>query len=594
MAINKPRNASRVPTDHPNGVRVHNENIALGFEEMADLLALQGENPFRIRAYQRAAQVVRSLPQELQQKIEQGFDPDSLPGIGEDLARKIREFVDTGRCKALDRLRRAVPAGLRELLSLPGIGPQRARALIEALSIRDRNDLRRALEANEVRHVPGFGAKSEARLQQALVQDQQHSRRMLWHIANQYGLAIKHYLTTLPGVTRVELAGSYRRGRETVGDLDIVMCADRELDLHTVLTQYGDTAEVLVAGPTRCSIVLRCGLQVDVRLVPPESFGAALYYFTGSKAHNIHVRRIAVEKGLKINEYGVFRGKARIAGDSEASVLKSVDLPFIDPALREDRGEIEVAQTGKLPVLIERSQLRGDLHVHTQQTDGTASLEDMAAAAQHAGLQYIAITDHAKHLGIVHGLDATALGRQIDAIDSFNAKQNDFTVLKGIEVDILQDGSLVLPDSILRRLDVVIAAVHDHFDLPRRKQTDRLLHALDQPCLSILAHPSARLIEQRNGIDCDWSAVFRRAVQRPCYLELNTQPSRLDLDDVQVREAAEQGILISIASDAHGVDDFAYLERGVMQGRRGWLSAAQVLNTRSAAEVRKLLRKTFL
>ncbi len=583
------------PELHDSSVaHIHNEDIAVAFEEMADLLALSGDNPFRIRAYRRAAQLVRSLPQELEPRISHGFDPDALPGIGADLSAKIRELIDTGRCQALERLRRSVPAGLRELLKLPGIGPQRARTLFDALKIHSLKDLQHALETQQVRHVPGFGVKSEASLHKALAQAGQHSRRLPWYVARQYAIAIRHYLAALPGVTRVELAGSFRRGRETVGDLDIVMCADVDLDLHAALRSYGETASTLVAGPTRCSIVLRSGLQVDVRLVPAASFGAALYYLTGSKAHNIHVRRIAMSQGLKVNEYGVFRGKARIAGDSEASVFASVGLPFIAPELREDRGEIEAALVDNLPVLIERDQLRGDLHVHTRNTDGTAALADMAAAAHRAGLQYIAITDHAKHIGIVHGLDASALARQIDEIDAFNADQTGCTILKGIEVDILQDGSLALPDSVLQRLDVVVAAVHDHFGLSRRRQTGRLLRALDHRSVSILAHPSTRLIEERPGIDCDWHQVLQRAAQRPCYMELNAQPARLDLDDIMVREAAELGVLISIASDAHGTDDFPHLELGVLQARRGWLSAAQVLNTRGTREVRRLLRSTFL
>jgi len=594
MTSTRASKSDPIKKDQPPLLAVHNEDIALAFDEIADLLALTGENPFRIRAYRRAAQVVRSLPQELAPRIAAGFDPDLLPGIGADLANKIRELVSSGHFLKLDQLRRSVPAGLRELLALPGIGPQRAHALHTALNIQNLSDLRHALASHQVRKVAGFGAKSEARLQQALDQTTLRPSRIPRHIARQYGEAITHYLTSLPGVTQVTLAGSYRRGCETVGDLDVVMCAGRELDLSSALSRYSETSSSLVTGPTRCTILLHCGLQVDIRLVPPESYGAALYYFTGSKAHNIHVRRLASSSGLKINEYGVYRGRTRIAGDSEISVFRAVGLPFIEPELREDRGEIAAGLAGNLPALIERSQLLGDLHVHTGRTDGTATIDAMSEAAQRAGLQYIAITDHAKHIGLLHGLDATALTRQIDEIDAYNASQNQLTVLKGIEVDILADGTLSLPDHILKQLDLVVAAVHDHFDLPRRKQTDRLLRMLDNRYISILAHPSTRLVTQRNGIDCNWNELFLRAAQRPCYLELNCQPSRLDLDDIQVREAAAQGILISIASDAHGITDFANLDYGLIQGRRGWLTSTQVLNTRPLTQLRKLLRNTFL
>lgn len=573
---------------------VHNEEIAAAFDEIADLLSLSGENPFRIRAYRRAARSVRGQPGELAQKIAQGFDPDSLPGVGADLAGKMRELAGTGRCRMLERLRRSTPAGLRELLSLPGIGPQRARALYQALDIRGLAGLRDALEHRRVRSVPRFGPKLEERLRAALAARAQHGKRVYASVAAPVARALCDYLAAVPLVTRVEVAGSYRRGRDTVGDLDIVVCAPPGAGVDAALVKFDETATTLASGPTRSSVVLRSGLQVDVRVVPEESFGAALYYFTGSKAHNIRLRGIALSRGLKINEYGVFRGRKRIAGDSERSVLEAVGLPYIAPELREDRGEFEAALAGRLPALVDRAQLRGDLHVHTHRTDGTASLEEMADAAARVGLEYIAITDHSKYLGAVHGLDAAAVARQIDEIDAFNAGKRRLKVLKGIEVDILEDGTLALPDRVLKQLDVVVAAVHGQFTLPRTRQTNRLLRALDHPHISIIAHPTARLLEERAGIDCDWSKILRRASERPCYLELNAQPSRLDLDDVLVREAAASGALISIASDAHAIHDFAYLEAGVRQGRRGWLTPAQVLNTRPLREVRALLRRTSL
>jgi len=571
-----------------------NEDIASGFDEMADLLALSGENPFRIRAYRRAAQVVRALPEELADSIARGFDPDSLPGIGPDLATKIREFAATGHCRALDELRGSVPASLRELLSLPGIGPQRARALFQALKVHDLPALQKAVEAHRVRQVPGFGARTEETLRLHFATQAGQEKRVRRTAASAHARNLQAHLAALPGVSRVEVAGSFRRFRDTVGDLDLVVCCDARIDLRKALLEYPETARLLAAGSTRLSILLRSGLQADIRVVPRRSFGAALYYFTGSKAHNIHVRRIAMSRGLKINEYGVFKGTARIAGDTEESVFAAVELPYIPPELREDRGEIEAAGAGTLPRLVEAGDLRGDLHVHTVATDGTAPLRDMVEAARRANLAYMAVTDHGKHIGAVHGLDATALDRQIDEIDALNAANRGFTIFKGVEVDVLEDGSLALPDAVLRRLDLVVAAVPGHFNLDRRQQTDRLLRVLDQRCVSILAHPTGRLLGERPGIDCDWSPVFRRASARPCYLELNAQPLRLDLDDILVREAAANGILISIASDAHGINDFGHLPLGIMQARRGWITAAQVLNTRPARELQGLLKRTFL
>ena len=573
---------------------VHNDEIAAAFDEIADLLSLSGENQFRIRAYRRAAQTVRALPGELATRIASGFDPDQLPGIGADLAAKIREFVATGRCRALEELRRSIPRGLRELLALPDVGPQRARALYESLGIHGLADLQEALARHRISRVPHFGARLEERLRKSLESLGERSHRVLWSVADGYAQALRRWLAAIPGVAQVEVAGSYRRGRETVGDLDLVVAAPPGVDVDRALRGYDEVASVLASGRTRSSVVLRSGLQVDVRVVPPASYGAALYYSTGSKAHNIHLRTLAVAKGLKVNEYGVYRGRTRIAGETEESVLAAVGLPYIEPELREDRGEFDAAAAGRLPTLVTRAQLRGDLHSHTRATDGMASLEEMVAAARQAGLRYLAITDHSKFLGAVHGLDATGLSRQIDEIDSLNERIRGIRVLKGVEVDVLEDGSLALPDAVLAKLDLVVGAVHSQFDLPRKRQTERLLRALDHPYLSVLAHPTARLIDQRPPIDCDWGRVFRRAAERPCWMELNAQPARLDLDDVLAREAAASGVLLSIASDAHRVEDFALLEGGVRQARRAWLSASAIANTRPLGELRRLLRGTFL
>jgi len=572
---------------------VHNEDVATAFDEMAELLAIQGDNPFRVRAYQRAALVVRSLPRPLAElRSKEAFD--ALPGIGADLAGKIDELLHTGKLRALEQLRRRVPPGLRELLKLPGLGPVRVRALHAGLRVKGAEDLRRALSSGRLSKLRGFGPGVRRQLEQALANRARGPARRPWSSATPYAESLRDSLRAASGVTQVEVAGSYRRGRDTVGDLDLVVCARPGVDLAALLRRQGDVQSLAAAGPTRCTAVLRNGMHADLRLVPAESAGSALVYFTGSRDHNIKLRRRAQKRRLKLNEYGLFRGRKRIAGRTERELYAALGLPWIPPELREDRGEIEAAERGRLPKLVGLDDLQGDLHVHTTASDGQASLESMARAAKALGLAYIAIADHSRHLGIVHGLDAGGLSRQIDEIDSLNGQLDGFTVLKGVEVDILADGSLALPESILRRLDVVVAAVHGHFDLPESKQTARILRALEHPCLNILAHPSGRLLGEREPCALDFAKVMAAARARPCYLELNAQPARLDMDDVMCQSAREQGVLVSIASDAHAENQYDDLAHGIRQARRGWLTRADVLNARPLKELRRCLARARL
>jgi DNA polymerase (family X) len=574
-------------------VTLHNEDIAAAFDEMADLLDIEGENAFRIRAYRRAAQVIRGLPHELAE-MHGTEEFDALPGIGADLAGKIAELLASGRLAALEQQRRQVPAGVRELLRLPGLGPVRVRALFTAGKVRGVDDLQRALTSGRLGRLRGFGPGIRARLTQALA-DRRGSaaKRTPLAVAAQYANPLAEFLRALPGVTRVEIAGSYRRGRDTVGDLDVLVCAAGSLDLGRSLRAYPDLGQLTAEGETKASGALRNGLQVDFRVLGPESFGSALHYFTGSRDHNIHIRRRAQERGYKLSEYGLFKGRKRIAGASEEELFAALGLPWIPPELREDRGEIEAAEHRALPKLIEPQDLLGDLHVHTNASDGSDSLEDMVAAARARGLRYVAITDHSKYVGVTHGLDAERLARHIDAIDAINASSRGLTVLKGAEVDILEDGSLALPDSMLRRLDLVVVAIHTQFNLSAAKQTARVLRALERPCVSILAHPFGRLLGERPGYALDFERVLEAARERPCYLEINSQPLRLDLDDVHAKAARDRGVLLSIASDAHSKDQLGMLENGVRQARRGWLTAGDVVNTRPLRELRELLRRTM-
>jgi DNA polymerase (family 10) len=569
---------------------VHNADIAAVFDEIADRLEIQGANPFRIRAYRNAARTLGELPQEARALLEKGEDLTRLPGIGDDLAAKVREIVTTGRCGLLDRLRRELPPAVTELLQIPGLGPKRVKALYHDLEVETVEQLHRAARDGRIRALPGFGEKTELNILQAVEAHASRARRFKLAVAAQYADALTAFLQAVPGVGQVTVAGSFRRMRETVGDLDILVTAAAGSPVMQRFADYDEVAEILSAGATRASAVLKSGLQVDLRVVAQTSYGAALCYFTGSRAHNIAIRRIAQKLGLKVNEYGVFRGTERVAGEDEASVYKSVGLPWISPELREDRGEIEAARDGRLPRLVEFSDLRGDLHAHTKATDGHDSLREMALAAKALGLEYLAITEHSRHLAVARGLDPLRLARQCDEIDRLNPELDGITLLKGIEVDILEDGSLDLPDEVLGRLDLVVGAVHSQFHLSRAKQTARILRAMDHPHFTMLAHPGGRLIDKREPYDVDMLRIIRQAKERGCFLELNAHPERLDLLDSQCRMAKEEGVLVSVNSDAHSTFDFSNLKYGVGQARRGWLEKDDVLNTRPLAGLRRLLK----
>ena len=572
---------------------VHNADIGAIFEEIANLLEIRGENPFRVRAYRNAARSVGELGRELSALLDEGQELPKIPGIGADLAAKIREICKTGACKLLDELHREMPPAITELLKIPGLGPKRVKLLYDKLKIRAVEDLKRAARAGRIREIAGFGAKTEASILQALAERGAAPERCKLAVAAQYAAALEAYLAKVAGVQKVTVAGSFRRMRETVGDLDILVAADAGSPVMERFTGYGEVKNVLSRGETRSSVTLKSGLQVDLRLVPPESYGAALHYFTGSKAHNIAVRKLGQARGLKINEYGVFKGERRVAGETEESVFAAVGLPWIPPELREDRGEIDAARAKRLPQLVDLGDLKGDLHSHTKATDGHNTLGEMAAAAKAAGLTYLAITEHSRRLTVARGLDPKRLLKHIDEIDRLNGELKGITLLKGIEVDILEDGRLDLPDSVLSRLDLVIGAVHGAFDLPRGKQTARLLRAFDNRYFTLLAHPSTRLIGEREAIDVDMGRIVRAAKKRGCYLELDAQPDRLDLTDVHCQMARDEGVLVAVDSDAHSTFDFAHLRFGIGQARRGWLEASDVLNTRTLAKLRPLLKQTM-
>jgi DNA polymerase (family 10) len=568
---------------------VHNADIAAVFEEIADLLELQNANPFRVRAYRNAARVVGELRFDIAARLAEGRELPKIPGIGEDLAGKMREIAERATCALLERLRAKLPPGITELLRIPGLGPKRVQALHTELGIGTLAELQRAARDGKLRALPGFGERTERKVLEAVSAHLSKSHRFKLAVAAQYAEPYAEYLRKSPAAAAVVIAGSYRRAKETVGDLDFLATAVQADRVIERFTAYPEVREIFASGGTKASVRLASGIQADVRGVPPESFGAALHYFTGSKSHNIAIRKLAQERGLKINEYGVFRGARRLAGDTEESVYAAVGLPWIPCELREDQGEIEAARRGALPRLIELGDLRGDLHAHTKATDGRNTLREMALAAKAHGLQYLGITEHSQRETVARGLNAVRLAKQIDEIDRLNRELEGITLLKGIEVDVLEDGSLDLPDSILARLDLVVAAVHSRFNLPRARQTERILRALENPLVRMLAHPSGRLIDERDPYDVDMQAVIRSARGRNVCLELNAHPDRLDLTDVHCRIAKDEGVLVSINSDAHAVEGFDVLVHGVGQARRGWLEKVDVLNTRPLAEVRRLL-----
>jgi DNA polymerase (family 10) len=569
---------------------VQNAEIADRFEQLAGLLELEGANPFRVRAYRNAARFIRGHSRSLAELLDEGADLAELPGIGKDLAGKIATLVRTGRLPLLEQLTARVPAPLLAMTRIEGLGPKRAQALYRALKVRSLEDLARAARSGRIREIPGFGVRTEQLIAERAARAATSERRLRLADAEQVARPLVEYLRRLGGVRQVEVAGSFRRRRETVGDLDVLVGARRGAKVMDHIVRYQEVVEVQAQGTTRATLRLRNDLQVDVRVVPMATFGAALHYFTGSKAHNIAVRRLAMARGLKLNEYGLFRGEQRIGGRTEAEVFKAVGLPVIPPELREDRGEIQAARRKRLPRLVQLEDIRGDLHCHSRATDGRDTIEAMARAAAARGYEYLSINDHSRHVKVAHGLDRRRLLEQVRAIDRLNARLDGIVILKSVEVDILDDGRLDLPDSVLQELDFTVCAIHYGFGYTRARQTDRILRAMDNPHFSILAHPTGRLINAREPYEIDLERVLEGARERGRIMELNAQPDRLDLDDRACRLAKEIGVKVAISTDAHRVADLDLMRFGLDQGRRGWLEAADVVNTRPLAELRRLLR----
>jgi DNA polymerase (family 10) len=570
---------------------VKNRDVARLFTRYAMLLEIEDANPFRVRAYRNAARIVEELPKNVGDMIRQGEDLSRLSGIGKDLAAKIREIVETGRLAKFEEARKRTPGELVDLTALPGLGAKRVRILHDELRINTLGDLEKAARAGKVRQLAGFGPRTEKRILKAIEQKLGTERRVKWSEAEEVARPLIRYLRAIDGVSRTVVAGSFRRCRETVGDLDILVTCAGPSNVMASFVSYEEVDEIISKGRTRATVRLRDGLQVDLRVVPEKSYGAALLYFTGSKAHNIALRKLAVKRGLKLNEYGVFKGREYVAGRTEKAVYRQVKLPYIEPELREHRGEIDAARKGRLPELIRQADLRGDLHCHTSSTDGRDTLKTMATAARELGYRYLAISDHTQHLKVADGLDVNRLSRQLAAIDRLNDKPGRFRLLKSAEVDILEDGSLDLPDEILSKLDLVVCAVHYGFGLSRKRQTERIIRAMDNRYMNILAHPSGRLLGRREAYPVDMERLMEAALERGCFLEVNAQPDRLDLSDSDCKMAKDIGLKLAISTDAHSARQLDYMRLGVVQARRGWLSPEDVLNTRSWWALGKLLKR---
>jgi DNA polymerase (family 10) len=570
---------------------VHNSDVTTILNEVADLLEIDGANAFRVRAYRDAARTVDGLPRDLAEMVSEGADLSELPGIGKSIANKIEEIVQTGRLKQLDKLKKRLPGELSELLTLPGLGPKRVKALHQQLGIQDRQGLAAAARDGKVHELQGLGRKTEQKILEESEKRRDGENRLRLTEVEEVAEALLEYLRGVEAVKQAVIAGSYRRRKETVGDLDILVTCKRGSAVMDHFIAYDDVDEVVSQGKTRSTVRLRSDLQVDLRVLAQVSYGAALHYFTGSKAHNIAVRKIAVGKGLKINEYGVFRGDDRVAGRTEEEVYQQIGLPYIDPEMREDRGEIEVAKQKRLPTLITHDDIRGDLHCHTKASDGKYTLEQMAQAAKERGYDYLAITEHSKRLTVARGLDENRLRSQIREIDKLNEKLDGIRLLKGIEVDILEDGSLDLDDEVLAELDVVVCSIHSKFGLPANKQTERVIRAMDNPHFNILAHPTGRMIGQRSPHELDVERTMEAALERGCFLELNAQPERLDLNDTHCKLAKDMGLKLAISTDSHATTSLDYIRYGVDQARRGWLEPGDVINTRSWRDLRRLLKR---
>ncbi len=577
-----------------------NGDIARILGQLAALSELNDDNPFRVRAYRAAAQTILDLDDQILDMVQRGDDLTEIKGVGKELSEKLQTIVATGGLPQLDELKAAVPVGLIAVTEVRGVGPKRARALWHELNVTGIDDLERVARAGKVAELEGFGEKSQQKILDGIQSFRRRSGRTRLGEADALVQPLLQRLRELDGVQRAEVAGSYRRRRETIGDVDLLVVADDGAAVGAALAGMTGAAEILVSGETRTSVRLQNGLQIDLRVVSGASFGAAWLYFTGSKEHDVELRQLALERGWHLNEYGLFdggepggerRGGKRLAGASEDDVYRAFGLDWIPPELREHRGEIEAAGEHRLPVLVTTNDIRGDLHMHSTWSDGKCGVAEMMRACEARGYRYLAITDHSKALPMTGGLDAEKLERQWAELDDLTRQHGGITLLRGMEVDILRDGSLDLDEAWLERLDIVIVSVHSHFDLPRAEQTERVVRAIRHPQVNVLGHPTGRLLGSRDPIELDLDAVFDACAANGVAVEINASPERLDLNDVNALAARRKGLTLVIDTDAHSVRNLDLMHFGVEQARRAWATSDVVLNTWPLEDVRRFLTK---
>ncbi|MCL4537140.1 MAG: DNA polymerase/3'-5' exonuclease PolX, partial [Nitrospirae bacterium] len=567
-----------------------NQEIARIFNEIADLLEIKGENPFRIRAYRRAAQNIEGLPKSVEETPKEELL--KVPGIGQDLAGKIEEYLKTGRMQAHEELKHEIPEGLLALLSVPSLGPKTSKLLYEKLKIKGIDDLERLASEHKLAGLPGIKEKTEENILKGIEMLKRGKERQplgkVLPIAND----ILEHLKKKAPVDRIDLAGSLRRWKDTIKDIDILATSDNPKEVMKVFVHLPHVKDVLMQGTTKSTVIIHEDLQVDLRVVEKESYGAAMAYFTGSKEHNIRLREMAMKKGLKINEYGIFREKdnKKVGGEKEEDVYRTLGLPYIPPELREDQGEIEAAQEGKLPKLVALNDIKGDLHVHSKWSDGSHTFDQLVDAARGYGYSYIAITDHSKGLGIARGLTGERLLEQKKEIDAINKKLKGFRIIHGVEVDIRSDGGLDISDDVLKELDIVVASIHSGFKQPKKQLTYRMVSAMKNPYVSIIAHPTGRLIGERDAYDVDMDEIFAIAKKTGTAIEINAYPLRLDINDTYAKRAKGMGIPIVIATDTHVTNQFDYMRYGISIARRGWLEKDDVLNTLAVDKLLKRLK----
>ncbi|UCG79362.1 MAG: DNA polymerase/3'-5' exonuclease PolX [Nitrospirota bacterium] len=567
------------------------KEISKIFRDMADLLEVKGDNPFRIRAYRRASQSVEGISSDVSKMTEKELV--SIPGIGKDLAGKIKEYSETGKIGAWEDLKRDVPEGIIDIISIPGVGPRTAKLIFDELGISTLEGLESALEKGRLRGIGHIKDKTEQNILKGIKLIKKGRERVSIGLALPLAEGIVRYLKEEPYVDQISVAGSIRRWKESVKDIDILVTSDEPSKVMHRFVSMAGVSDIIAKGSTKSSVYMNDGIQVDLRVVDDACFGAALQYFTGSKEHNVRLRELAVKKKLKINEYGVFDAKTEkfLGGRNEEDIYKVLDLKYVEPELRENTGEIVASAEGTLPKLIEVKDIKGDLHVHSDWSDGGHSIEDIAMAASRRGYKYIALTDHSKGLGIANGLTEERILAQIKEIDKVNKQMNDFTVLKGLEVDIRSDLTLDIRDEVLSRLDIVVASIHSGFGQSKEKITKRLISAMENPYVDVIAHPTGRLIGKRDAYEVDMDEVLKAAKRTGAVIEINAFPARLDLNDIHTKEAKKLGVKLAISTDTHIEDHFDYMKYGVAVARRGWLEKKDVINTKSAKALIDHLKK---